>query len=150
MKRLMMLCVFSVLSTFSLNLLADAGANQAPEAEVKKTAKEIEIDNTMSFFIALNSCIPGHYKEKNILAATVGSEWLEHTINGISKDACSVTLATPDGRQMNCDFVHDKQNVLTDQHFIMGILTNTANNPSKEALKADRLWSDLKSTSCNF
>jgi len=143
MKKLIVLSVFSVLSTFSLGVLADAGVNQTP-------AKDVDADNTLSFFVALNSCTSGNYKEKNILASSVGPAWLEHVINGMNKDTCSVTLATPDGRQLSCNFSSDDLKILADQHFIAGILTNTDDNPSKESLDSDKIWTDLKANSCSF
>jgi len=143
MKKLIALCVIGVLSIFSVTLIADQGA--------KQSTKDADADNTLTFFVALQNCIPGDYKEKNILADRVGSAWLQQTINGFDKGGlCSATLATPDGRQLSCLFAMDDLQATQDQHFMVGIVNNKFNDPSKDSIYADQVWTDLKSDSCSF
>jgi hypothetical protein len=108
-------------------------------------------DPTQVFFSALIKCSPGNYSEKNILSESVGGDMLNHHIIGMDKaQMCEVTLGTPDGRTMDCSFKPDDLSTLADPHFISGILSDTVDNPSDEAVKADELWNGLKAGSCSF
>jgi len=141
MKKIIALCVLGVLSTFSLGLLAETAV---------KDAQPSDAEITLNFFKALSTCTPGHYQEKNILASQVGPAMLSHIIDGEDKNLCSVILSTADGRSVNCDFNMADIAGLSEQHFLIGILTNNYENPSKESLKSDQIWTDLKTNSCGF
>lgn len=152
MKRLIMLCLFSVLSSLSLNLIAEQAATTNTKSDVAASPAPAakNMDNTMNFFIALSGCVPGDYKEKNVMSDQVGLLWLNHTINGMDKDFCNVTLSTPDGRKLDCNFLPEDLAVVVEQHFIIGILSNNYKNPSNESMKSDQIWTDLKSNACGF
>ena len=107
-------------------------------------------DTTKAFFIALSKCTPGMYQEKNLLSATVGPELLNHKINGVDKDVCAVSIGTPDGRSMSCNFKISDLSPLAEPHFISGILADSLDDPSDKAVRAAQVWSDLKSTNCSF
>lgn len=139
MKKILLLCFVATTLTASIAL-------QAADQPVKLD----DTDITSAFFVALATCIPGEYQEKNVLSKQVGPSMLNHTIIGVNDDICAVTLSTPDDRTMSCEFALDDLKGLTDQHFMVGILSDTTRDPSQDSVNADNKWTDLKAKSCSF
>ena len=112
----------------------------------------VAIDPTLAFFSALASCTPGSYTEKNILSEDVGQANLKQQIIGFSNDksTCNAVLTTPDNRVLTCAFPVFMLQQLNDQHFLEGMLEGTTDSPSRNALDADLLWSNLKANSCSL
>lgn len=118
---------------------------------VNANTANTEIDQTLVFFTSLAKCTPGAYNERNPLAATVGAEWLQQQIYGLdNKGYCHVALETADGRNLDCNFSMEDLAKLNDQHFLVGIFTSNVENPSKDSVDADLLWSQMKTASCDI
>lgn len=130
-------CLLILFSTCVTNVMADVAQLQP-------------IDPTLSFFTALATCAPGNYTERNDLGAEVGQAWLNQSILGQEQDTCNVILSTPDGRSMSCVFPMANLTSLFDQSFLQGILDNSMVNSSKDAVRADMIWSQLKTSYCTF
>lgn len=116
------------------------------------SASTQSMDPTLAFFTALSECTPGSYTEKNNISTEVGPAMLNQQIVGQSEDklTCNATLSTPDGRTMTCAFPMYSVIQLNDQHFMQGMLADTADNPTADTVNADMLWSQLKADSCSF
>lgn len=109
-------------------------------------------DPTLAFFTALGACTPGKYQEKNIIANEVGQPMLNQEIIGPSNDqlSCNVKLSTPDNRTMDCAFPMDSLSMFSDQHFLQGMMSDTIDSPSQDAVSADMNWSQMKAQNCSF
>lgn len=109
-------------------------------------------DPTLAFFMALSTCTPGNYTEKNTLSTEVGQATLKQEIIGPSEDglSCNVQLTTPDNRSMTCVFPNYSLPQVSDQRFLEGVLEATAEDPQQHSLDSDLVWSTLKSSYCSF
>lgn len=139
MKKISLLCACAILV-----IATHAYAEDPMPAETPA------IDPTLSFFMSLSTCTPGTYTERNDISATVGVKNLQQVIIGKEDDVCNVVLSTPDNRQMTCSFAMKDLANLSDQHFLQGLLTDSAGDTDANSVAADMLWSDLKAKSCNF
>lgn len=109
-------------------------------------------DPTLSFFMALSTCTPGTYTEKNTLMDDVGQATMTQEVLGPSEDnlSCNVQLTTPDNRTMTCSFPNYSLTQVSDQRFLEGVLEASAEDPNQNALNSDLVWSTLKSSYCSF
>lgn len=140
MKRLTQLCcLMIVLAGTHNNVHADDG-----------TATQISVDPTVTFFSSLSACLPGEYMEKNVLAATIGPQYLLQHVIGQERGACSATLSTPDDRTLQCEFSARDLSRLGEQHFLQGILMDSADSTNQDTVNAVTLWSKIKFNSCGF
>lgn len=108
------------------------------------------VDPTLTFFTSLSACLPGEYMEKNVLAATIGPQYLSQKVLGQEKGVCTATLSTPDERSLQCEFTTRDLSNLGDQHFLQGILADSADTTNQDAVNAVTLWSKIKLNSCGF
>lgn len=107
-------------------------------------------DPTLDFLLALQQCAPGVYQQKNILSASVGPDWLQQTIIGMNEDGCKVILTTPDSRVMYCNFNSNDMQLMRDQHFLKGMIGDSATAPDQDSVNADLTWTQIKNGSCSF
>jgi hypothetical protein len=152
MNKIYILLV-TIFSLFTGVVQADDVAVKAADQPQDTTVTEpapTPIDPTTNFFMSLASCVPGDYLEKNIYSDTIGSKYLNQKILGIEKSWCHVMMMTPDGRVMDCNFDPQQLSSKMDQHFLDGITTNSLNDPSKQSIDADQLWSQMKNDHCSF
>lgn len=139
MKRLVKLYLLTiVLMSANNNIYADSDATQA------------NVDPTLTFFSSLSACLPGEYMEKNVLAATIGPQYLLQHVIGQERGACSATLSTPDDRTLQCEFSARDLSRLGEQHFLQGILMDSADSTNQDTVNAVTLWSKIKFNSCGF
>lgn len=140
MKRLTQLCCLMIVL---------AGTHNNVHAD-DSTASQISVDPTLTFFSSLSACLPGEYMEKNVLAATIGSPYLRQQVVGQEKGGCSAILSTPDDRTLQCEFNKHDLSRLGEQHFLQGILSDSADTTSQDAVNSVTLWSKIKINSCGF
>lgn len=107
-------------------------------------------DPTLDFFLAMQQCAPGVYQQKNSLSDTVGPEFLQQTIIGRGDDGCKVILTTPDSRVMYCKLTGDNLQAMRDQHFLKGMMGDSATSPTQDSVNADMIWTQIKTTSCSY
>lgn len=153
MKNTYLLGMIVSLSAFTTNVIAADAAIAPPIPSAPATSAApvtASVDPTAAFFIALSSCTPGTYIEKNILSADVGQQFLTQQIIGSDQDICKAQLTTPDNRTMTCAFPMAALTQLTDPHFLRGIVADATDTTDPDALTADKLWSQLKMDNCNF
>jgi len=139
MKHIKLFSIFALSCVMYGNCFADVAA----------AAPQLAVDPTLVFFTSLSTCTPGDYTEQNDLAVQVGQPYLKQQIIGLEDNICNVQLTTPDNRIMSCAFPMQQVTNFTDQHFLQGML-QSAKNTDQDGIKAETVWSCLKTTYCTF
>lgn len=127
----------------------------APATEVPTvvaTTSTEPSDPTLAFFVAMATCTPGTYSERNYMGDNIGQVILTQKIMGLSDDKkfCNAILATPDNRVLVCQFPLNSLPQLNDQIYLEGVLEGNTDAPNQNAINSDLLWSRLKEDNCSL
>jgi|GEM_PF-6632938 hypothetical protein len=139
MRKLTLFSLYLCGLLFSMNVLC---------LELYGKAK---IDPTALFIKAVTECTPGVYFEKNLLYKHVGPSMLKHVVKeSHANHSCLVIMSTPDGKKTKCSFDSKDLEDMANDLLISGLVEYNIDKPSPASVKAELIWSEIKTKNCDF